>query len=100
MEFPITSNVVLPGSDRTVVKVLNYRDVVKCYWCKEPFLVDEMSVRVVDKYGNKALRCPACEKMVSVLYYYDGARPSTRRDRNLIAMRARRRRARLRDRDA
>lgn len=99
MEFPITSNVVLPGSDRTVTKVLNYRDVVKCRWCKEPFLVDEYSARVVDKYGNKALRCPVCEKMTSVLYYYDEARPSTRKDRNLIAVRARRRRMKQRDRD-
>jgi len=99
LDFPITSNVIPAYSDRTELKVLNKGDLVRCWWCKEPFIVDEMTAMVTDKYDNKALKCPVCNKIVSVLYYYDSARPATKKDRNMIAQRARRRRLRLHDRD-
>ena len=97
MEFPITSNVVHAYSDRTYVKTLNKGDLVRCWWCKEPFIVDEMTAVVVDKYDNKALKCPVCYKTVSVLYYYDHAHPATKRERNLISKRKSRRKLKYRD---
>ena len=97
MNFPITSNIVLPGSDRTVKKVIDKGYIVRCWWCKEPFIVDEQNAKVTDKYGNVALVCPVCEKMCSVLYYYDQARPATRRDKNMIYQRSRRRRLKQND---
>lgn len=97
MEFPITSNVVPAYSDRTVVKTINKGDIVRCWFCKEPFIVDEMTALETDKYGHTALKCPVCGKSVSTLYYYDSARPATRKDRNMICQRARRRRKKLLD---
>lgn len=99
MNFPITSNIVLAWSDKVVVKTINKGDIVKCYWCKEPFIVDESTAWITDKYDHAALKCPVCHKSVSTLYYYDSARPATRKDRNMISQRARRRRLKLRDRD-
>lgn len=84
MVFPITSNVVLPGEDTVKVKTLNRDDGVNCWWCKERFYVSEKTALVVDKYGNAALQCPFCGKKVSVLYYYDEARPTTRKERYKI----------------
>lgn len=97
MNFPITSNIVLPGSDRVVVKSINKGDLVRCWWCKEPFIVDEKNAQVMDDYYNVVLKCPVCGKLVSVLYYYDQAHPATRRERNMISQRKRRREAKRRD---
>ena len=97
MNFPITSNVVLAGSDTVKKMVINKGDFVRCWWCKEPFIVDDKNAKVTDKYDNVALECPICGKMCSVLYYYDMAHPATKRERNMISQRARRRRMKLRD---
>lgn len=85
MTFPITSNVVSAGSDRVLLKVLNKNDLVHCWWCKEEFIADHTTALTVDQYDNVALKCPFCEKLVSVLYYYDEARPSTKKERAKIA---------------
>ena len=97
MNFPITSNIQNADSDRTIRKVIDKGYFVRCWWCKEPFIVDDSTARVVDKYDNVALVCPICHKMCSVLYYYDQAHPATRRERNMISQRKRRREAKSRD---
>ena len=84
-EFPITSNVVPAGSDRVVLKTLNRNDLVHCWWCREEFIADSTTAMTVDQYDNVALKCPFCGKLVSVLYYYDEARPSTKKERSKIA---------------
>lgn len=97
MNFPIISNMQDADSDITRRKVIDKGYFVRCWWCKEPFIVDDMTAKVVDKYGNAALVCPVCHKMVSVLYYFDQAHPATKRERNMISKRKSRRRSKYRD---
>ena len=70
-KFPIISNVVVNG--RTFKEQLNKGDVVSCYYCNSHFNVDDDTVVIPNKNDeyHKALRCPECKKIVSVLYYYD-----------------------------
>lgn len=68
IHYPITSLVVEHG--HTTEYQLHENDVVECYYCKSHFPV-KGNVIIPDIYDNKALKCPECGKVVSVLYYYD-----------------------------
>ena len=94
MNFPITSNIQHADSDRTVTKVIDKGYFVRCHWCKEPFIVDNMTAKTVGEgiFEHPVLVCPVCHKMCSVLYYYDQAHPATKRERNMISKRKYRRR--------
>lgn len=69
IHFPITS--VIKYRSTETEKRLDRYDVVPCYYCNAPITVNYNTVVITDSYGNKALKCPECGKVVSVFYYYD-----------------------------
>lgn len=70
IHFPITSVIKYRGTETE--KRLDRYDVVQCFYCKAPITVNYNTVVIPGNYDtNKALKCPECGKVVSVLYYYD-----------------------------
>lgn len=68
IHYPITAEIKYRSD--TVIRTLEKDDIVKCYYCQKEFPV-KGNVVIPDMYANKALRCPKCGKVVSVLYYFD-----------------------------
>lgn len=68
--FPIQRTVVYRGHD--YIRTLNENDVVSCWCCGRPIVIDKQSV-VNTEYDVPLVRCknPECRKNVSVLYYFD-----------------------------
>ena len=69
IRFPIITTIKYGGHEDEYI--LDRGDIVRCYFCNERFLISTKDIVIPDKYDNKAVRCPKCKKVVSVLYYYD-----------------------------
>ena len=68
MKYPI--EVTIKDRSIEVTKKLDKDDLVRCYFCNSVFPV-KYHAFILDKYENKALRCPECRKIASVFYYVD-----------------------------
>ena len=66
-KFPIKRIIVENESE--YLKVLNEGDVVNCYFCGEPIVIDNDSIRF--NRGTELIHCgnPVCRRDVDAFYY-------------------------------
>ena len=66
--FPIIRHISENGHNFD--RVINENDRVNCFFCNYSILIDYRTVHVA-RDGMQMVDCPACERHVSVLYYFD-----------------------------
>lgn len=68
VKFPIVRDIIEGGQH--LMKTLNKDDIVKCIFCGNPIELSYRNTHLAED-GMEMVDCPACQRHVSVLYYFD-----------------------------